>query len=194
LEGSLPGFLVFDRPPHRRPAHRIPRLRAPVQPSAAGPRSSSAHTVLHGTGPSSTPHRSANSATSNSPRPDSASEPTPSGARTGSRSPRVSVTSIRSVADDTTARVSRKLRPATRPCNTAFAASSATRDRAGSKGSPHDPSCSTARSRASRAPRRVAESGTENRSAGAGSATRPVTELLIRVIRSFTSHSVVARI
>ncbi|WP_329907512.1 DUF397 domain-containing protein [Streptomyces sp. SP18BB07] len=56
--------------------------------------------------------------------------------------------------------------------------------RAGSNGSPHVRSCSVDRSLARRAPRRVADSGTENRWGGSAKAPDPagtVAELLIKI-------------
>lgn len=137
------------------------RVLVPREAEGPAPRSSSAHTVFDGTGPHRTPHRSANSSTSSSPYPDSACAATVVRGLTGSRSPRVSVTSIRSVTGATTVRASRKLRPGTWPCKAALVASSATISRAGSNGSSHASNFSAASSRASRAPRRVAERGTE---------------------------------
>ncbi|KOX03497.1 hypothetical protein ADL04_09990 [Streptomyces sp. NRRL B-3648] len=68
----------------------------------------------------------------------------------------MSVTSMRS-RSPTAYIISRKSRPATRPCVAAFAASSATISSAGSRGSPQERRCSLASSRASRAPRGVGE-------------------------------------
>ncbi|GCB52107.1 hypothetical protein SNL152K_9463 [Streptomyces sp. NL15-2K] len=78
----------------------------------------------------------------------------------GRRSPRKSVTSIRSVSGLSTTRASRNPRPATRPWVTALVASSATTMAADSlteqvSGQPHWASCCTANSRARRAPRGV---------------------------------------
>ncbi|AKN71026.1 hypothetical protein QR97_15465 [Streptomyces sp. PBH53] len=112
---------------------------------------------MRGEGPGAVPQRCASAATSSSPRPESASGSGRAGS--GSRSPRVSATSMRRVSP-TAYMVSRKSRPATRPCVTALAASSATISSAGSRGSPQDRSCSLASSRASRAPRGVGESCT----------------------------------
>ncbi len=80
-------------------------------------------------------------------------------AQHGRRSPRVSVTSTRSVAP-TTYSVSRKLRPGTRPCVAALAASSATTCPAVSYGTPQLRSASTASRRARRAPRAVDDNST----------------------------------
>ncbi len=150
--------------------------RGPLSPSApwggppgppehgrpySGARSISAHTVLRGTGPSATPHRSASASTSTSPRPCSLSGGGECGGRAGgTRSHRVSVASMRRVRSPSVrCSSSRKSRPDTRPCRTALAASSATSwsavsatGRVGSRSRSH----TAASSRASRAPWREA--------------------------------------
>ncbi len=80
----------------------------------------------------------------------------------GSRSPRVSVTSIRRVSPTTYSR-SWKLRPGTRPCVAALLAGSATMRVAGSNGAPQVRSCSVASRRARRAPRGVGSTAPRSR-------------------------------